>query len=647
MRVEESTDQRLAPRNGLLGAGIALSLGYGLLGLVLVNSRALYEANQLPWQMRQLSLGLLLSASVLAGILVYILSRRGNSDRWNCRLRQVSPLVLAGALPTLLTPALRWSELTLLIVIAGVSLAFERLLRFSVAASTDRELAFRKTPQTLKRWFPWVLLLLAVGYYAIAVSYWTIASHHRIETRISDLGEFENLFFNALSGKFFCSPAMTGRLEEFSTLGNHAHLGLFLLLPFYALAPRTETLLILQAILVASTAIPAFLLARRRLGAGYALVVAVAFLLLPAVVRPNFYDFHFTSLGLHLSMWLVYFADRTSQTVKLHKRSVLGLVALAIAVLMVREEYGVAVAYVGAMLALASKHRRLGTGIFALGVSYFVAVKFIVMPRFGSLPLHLSYRSIASPGGDGFSAVVATLISNPSFVLNHILTPPKLTFLLHLSVPLLFLWWRRTWLWTALIPGFAFTFLSTDRPPHFSITYQYCYFLLPYLVAATVYGLGYLKPRSRRLTGAVALLGASLLVSFQYGALLGNQHIIGGGVPKTLAPLAPSEKARLKLFQTIKGGLPQNAIVAATETEGPHLAARPTLYSIKLSGIPDDAEYVVVRRPWIPHEKHHVTHALKGGSFGVVSLGGGFALLKRGAETDRNDKALRALGLSP
>src|SRR5690606_38195243 len=95
----------------------------------------------------------------------------------------------------------------------------------------------------------------------------TVISHIKLATSSSDLAEYDNLFFNALHGRPFRAPAIAGHLENWSALQGHAEFGLYLLLPFYAIAPGAKALLWIQTVLVGLTAIPIFLLGRLRLGA--------------------------------------------------------------------------------------------------------------------------------------------------------------------------------------------------------------------------------------------------------------------------------------------------------------------------------------------------------------------------------------------
>jgi uncharacterized membrane protein len=103
-----------------------------------------------------------------------------------------------------------------------------------------------------------------------------------------DLGITENLLWHTAEGRMFESS-----LEGRSHLGVHASFIYLILVPLYVLAPRPETILVAQAVLLALAALPLFLLARRLLESNAAaLLVSVLYLLHPAVQGAGFYDFH-------------------------------------------------------------------------------------------------------------------------------------------------------------------------------------------------------------------------------------------------------------------------------------------------------------------------------------------------------------------
>ena len=74
-----------------------------------------------------------------------------------------------------------------------------------------------------------------------------------------------------------------GYAERISYLTAHFSPILFLLVPFYYLIPKVETLLVLKALITSLSVIPAYLLAKARLGKKLGLLAAILYLLHPAL----------------------------------------------------------------------------------------------------------------------------------------------------------------------------------------------------------------------------------------------------------------------------------------------------------------------------------------------------------------------------
>ena len=88
-------------------------------------------------------------------------------------------------------------------------------------------------------------LFATITAFAVFVSVQTIRQHRALETRAFDLGVFESVLWNTVHGRFFWSPLVLER-----HLGQHSSFILLTILPIYAAAPRPETLLAVQAVLL-------------------------------------------------------------------------------------------------------------------------------------------------------------------------------------------------------------------------------------------------------------------------------------------------------------------------------------------------------------------------------------------------------------
>ena len=258
-------------------------------------------------------LPLAVAGAVVAGLaLVSVVGRMAPAliHRWGVRL---CPLLPSALLPCLFARK-PWmgQELPYLVLVGLTGLAWEQLIAFAqtprLTASWKPNLSTRS--RRLLRHAPFAVVSLVVLYYIFIVARYTLLNHVRMGTSTADLGEYDNQFFNALHGHPFRLPASEGNLRDWSALKFHADFIIYFLLPFYALRPGPEALLIIQTVVVALTAIPIFLFAARRVPHWTAAVLAIVFLLMPAVERPNFYDFHAVPVGMFFAAWAIWLVDR-------------------------------------------------------------------------------------------------------------------------------------------------------------------------------------------------------------------------------------------------------------------------------------------------------------------------------------------------
>jgi uncharacterized membrane protein len=102
-------------------------------------------------------------------------------------------------------------------------------------------------------------------------------------------------------------------LGSTSRLAGHAEVFYFLLAPLYALFPRPETLLIVQAFFYAAGAIPVHSLAKRRLQNSFAaLALSAIYLLYPVAQTAVLFDIHGDTFAMPLLLFAIDAADRRS-----------------------------------------------------------------------------------------------------------------------------------------------------------------------------------------------------------------------------------------------------------------------------------------------------------------------------------------------
>jgi uncharacterized membrane protein len=560
----------------LAGSGASLALfGQELRGIWLsdfVRKNALSLANRNR-------LGATMAAGALAGILVgaVIAWRRGTPALQ--RLAHVlAPSLALGLLPPLMMRG-SWDALPAALAIGCFVLLFERLLRMSFRALAPAQaptmaaespwaasISLPELPALVRRWLPLGLVVLMALGYGVYMSRFTLYMHGRFQTYGYDLGQYDNIFFSALHGHpLRCAPL--NLTENWTELRNHAEFSVFALLPFYALRPRADTLLIIQSMILGLGAIPVYRIAARRIPQGGAVILALAYLLYPPMHGLQFYDFHFQPVAAFFVLLVIDFVD--------DRRYLLCGVALVIA-LGCREDISVGLAILGAFLALSGHRVRPGIVMAAVSAAYFVLIRFVIMPRFGSWFFQDIYKGLFPQGAENFGGVIGTLITNPTFVFVSLLTPEKLRYALQVIVPLAFLPLRRSYLAVAVIPGSIFTLMTTAYNPTIDIGFQYGGHFIPYCFAAAGLALAAYGQTAegavRRRAALVSLMTATILCGVFWGAIPPRQKIHGGFHDLTMDPPTEADRQRHRDLQELFAMIPKDKFVAISEAEMPHVS---------------------------------------------------------------------------
>lgn len=447
----------------------------------------------------------------------------------------------------------------------------------------------------------WVALLW-IGHAAL-FSYFALVQHRSLSTRTIDLGYYDNIFYQSIHGRWLDCSFLKG--------GNHAsaHFDpiLVVLSPLYLLYPRAEMLLVLQAVWIGSGVVPAYLLARRRLGSHLqAAALALAYVLHPALHGANMYEFHSLSLVAPVFLWLVFFLEKGAR---------LGY-AISLAVLLLcREDAALLSCFVAVAAILApgaltasedeagaspearalgeKRRRRMGVATMVASAAYFVVVKLVFMKSpdilnsgKGSYSFAYYYEALIPPG-TGMGGMILSLLGNPMFVIRHVFTEPKLVYVGIVFLPVLFLpFLVRPGRWV-LAYGLIFCLLAS-RTAVFSTHFQYATLLYPAAVAFTPAALAAIRRRPAAFLGRLdaprlaralvpAVVMATLLVSWQFGAIVPNGRFKGGFVGLHRV-LSDQDKATYAWVQGAVAQIPRDARVSVTDRMGPHVSNRRYAY---------------------------------------------------------------------
>jgi uncharacterized membrane protein len=558
-------------------------------------------------------------------------------ERWAWFL---SPLILLPFVPPLFRAKVWVSRYdALLPAMVLLLLVFERLVERSLA-NVPASVAewFRETraqvPAIVKKHGAFAIVIAAASLYAAFFIFYTIRWHYKLRTGNYDLSINNNLMYGGLHGHFLESPVVFPK-DPPKYLANHAKFGAYLFLPIYALAPRAETLLVIQSVFIGFGSLPFFAFVRRHLPEWMALILALAYLSYYPLHGASFSEFQALPVAAAFVFTSVWAVDT--------KRYRLLAFTVACALLM-REDVAIGLAILGAFLLLTGYRPIPGLVIACVATTYFLFLRFYVMEQAGSWWFPNMYKDLWADGEKGFRSVVKTLATNPLFVLSKILVEKKILYLLHLLVPLVFLPVRRWYLWAALAPGAFLTLLVTNYDPPVTFSFHYVMHWAPYLFLAAALALVAIRKGPdgilRSHAAVAAVVASTLVLSFNYGAFPQREGSFKAGFNRIEFTHTDEERARFAEFMELVKDLPPDAPVAATEKVGPHLSSRVNFFSMRQG--PQTAEYIVGSSRELKLSKTRPTlkEALESGRYGVMRRVGDFALMKKGYSTEGNARLM-------
>lgn len=588
-----------------------------------------------------LALGVLLP---IIGMAVVGSRKRVDPERELVSLsRLIAPATLAAFTPLLFDWHIGQEHpLTYLLSLCLFALAARRLLTISIEELRQRRLArdlpLVRASAVLPGWLGFVVVFVAAAAYCAYTAYFTIQHHHQIGTTAFDLGIYDNLLYNALHGRFFHSPVLFGPGNE-NYLAGHAELAMVFFVPFYAIHPDAETLLIIQSVLLGFAAVPLYLFASRVLTRATAVVLCFAYLLFAPLHGPHFYDFHWLPLQIFFHFWLYY-------SLVAHRKwlTVFSLVML----FAIREDIAVGLCLLGVFLIVTGLRPRFGLFLAPFAALWFVFDKFILMPSMGSWHFEGLYTELFADGRASFGAVIVTLVTNPIYALTTFVRAVKLEYGLHMVAPLALLPLYRLPFLLILMPATVFTVMTTGYWPTTQISFQYTTHWIPYLFLATVLALASMRREfagdSRRLASIAVIAICSLSHSFNFGAVL-QRESFRGGFGKVSFEMPPEAKKRYADLMSLVKRIPITASVAATEAVNPHISSRLDAYAFRYDFGPVDYMLFSKYEAATPDQHQVLVNQVNKVSYQLVAKAGEFYLFKRGPSTPETLTAWRELNV--
>jgi len=461
---------------------------------------------------------------------------------------------------------------------------------------------------------PYVVAGLATTYFVL-YSVLSVLRHVTYHSFGPDLGIFDQVFWNTTQGRLFESTMSLVQPQPHSYLADHFSPIYLLLVPFYALIPRPQTLLVIQTLFLALGVWPLYLLARLKLEPGFQrLVWAVAYFLFLPVAFINLFDFHELALVVLPLGFAIYFLE--------NGRPGLFLLSL-VTTFLVKEELPLVGVGFGAYILLAKRDWKLGLGVLAGSLAAFLAVVRVIIPAFGGGSYAYFARRFAfryAELGTTPQEIIATTFTHPSRVLQIIVQPQKLKFVVGIFGPVLGLTAISGWAAILVMPTLGILLLS-NYAPQYAFSSHYSAPLIALVIGTSILGLARLRPPLRRPVAA-GVLASSLAFSLAFGDLPFARHF---------DPRMFQQEPRYTAFVHNLDLIPPDASVAAENNLTPHLSQRRYIYNLEFEG-PENAQYLALDDAALGRSAAALQQqiaAFEAQGYRTIATGEGLALMQR------------------
>ena len=513
-------------------------------------------------------------------------------------------------------------------------------------------------PHTRSFWLATALVTTFMLLFSTYFIFYLSMLHAAYLTHAEDLGIMDQALWNAAHGRLFhqticnvISDTNCAGPAGVSRFAIHFEPILFIVLPIYALLPTPKLLLVMQIVVVASGAFPAFWLARLRLRNEWAgVVIAALYLLYPALQLAAIDIFHAVTFTCALLLFMLYFmyAGRT-----------ICLFLFAILAMACKEEIPAIIALCGLWSLMFQYRWRSGLALMALAflwVSLASTVMHFASPTGQSL-LSTRYSTLGSSPIE----VVHTLVAHPRAILSeYVLEPTHRMYLRTLLSPTGYVVLLAPWVLFLAFPSLALNLLSSNKQMYSGL-FQYNAEIVPILIFAMIESLVLILYVSRmtlhllekdvRTLSALATRSFSVttargwdtsfrvvLLVVVLSATLFNMYradLARGVMPFSNGFSWPQVSAHTRLAASFLRLIPLTASVSAQSELVPHLSQRKDIFLFPYQDRQVDYVFLDVTSEIYPfwNSIDYIREAkgvLLSGKYGILAARDGYLLLKRG-----------------
>lgn len=524
--------------------------------------------------------------------------------------------------------------------------------------------AHEPMPRTSLFWLAMGLVGLMVLLFSVFFIAFATSRQDAFLTAAEDMGNMDQAVWSIIHGQILhqticnvVSDTNCYSAAGISRFAIHFEPMLFPVSLLYFIWSGPKTLLVLQTLVVASGAFPAFWLARLRLRNELAAVaIALVYLLYPAQQQATIFEFHSVTFTASLLLFTLYF---------MYTRRTLWLFVFAILSMACKEEIPLVIAFFG-LWSIIFQHRwRTGLGLVLLAIGW-VGLTFLAY-RYFSPNGHPLLASRYAYLGKGPVEIVRNILLHPkSLISQHVLERYHLQYLRILLAPVGYLPLLAPWILVLAVPSLALNLFSSDPNQYLGI-FHYSAEIVPVLIFATIeaivvilwvlqWFLNRVRERNeyqQEQPGEQSVASFRRLGRFLHPAIL--IILIGfvlfnvvredypyGSLPISRGFSWPQVTTHDTMAQRFIDMIPSSASVSAQSSLVPHLSERNSIYLFPYQD--DHADYIFldITSFTYPYTSNRYTSEVKkillSGKYGVVAAQDGYLLLKKG---------LPAPGISP
>lgn len=409
----------------------------------------------------------------------------------------------------------------------------------------------------------------------------SLARYQAYNVGMFDLGNISQAIWSITRGQALIYTGPTGNV---SRLAGHVELIYWLLAPFIWLWPDPRTLLVIQAALAASGALPVYRMAARRLTPTSSAAFAIGYLLFPTAVAAVLFDMHGDTLAMPLLLWMLDALDGgawrrfwlllgLSLLCKFYIFAPIG--ALGLTLLATNP------GYLASALQDRRRRQRIGLAVCAAAGVYGALALFGIRPLFTT--------AASAHGGDYARYYFGGLLT---LGLADLLD--RAVNLLAVLLPSALLWWWARW---AALPALAIIIpavLSTGPGASYAWSYHHYAAAVPFIVAASIIGASRrldrirnprLRVREARTAGLLFLIASLIMHVGLNDTPLGLSFWRAEpGTGLDSSGYRPTARDALK-DRWLRAEVPADASIAASNFLAPHLFQHATLF---LTRYPDE-----------------------------------------------------------